>query len=126
MKKFNFLKKAHWVLKLNLIFVFIFLNIWDYATSREILNAMILGLAMFSIPMFLWYTGNFKAIMLNTLFSILEFMILLIFIVQSFELGGALTGASKSLFWFPYLTLAGLNALMGLRIYAKRKVKANK
>ena len=111
---------------MNLIFVLVFLNIWDYVTSREIINAMILGIFLFGIPMILWFFGTFKTVMLGTLISILEFVVLVIFILQSFELGGFETGATKSLFWLPYLLLAAFNAFWGLRIYSKNQAKVER
>ena len=110
-------------MQVNLLFVLVFLNIWDYVTSKELFNAMVLGIFIFGIPMILWFWGSFRAVMLNTLVSILESVILVVFILQSFELAGFSTGVSKSFFWFPYLLLAIFNALWGLRIYSKNKEK---
>lgn len=123
MAKFKLLSKSHWIFQVNLLFVLVFLNIWDYITSREIINAMILGILLFGLPMILWFFGTFKTVMLGTLISILEFVVLVIFILQSFELGGLETGASKSLFWMPYLLLAAFNTFWGLRIYSKNQAK---
>lgn len=123
MAKFKLLSKTHWILQVNLLFVLVFLNIWDYVTSKELFNAMVLGIFIFGIPMILWFWGSFRAVMLNTLVSILESVILVVFILQSFELAGFSTGVSKSFFWFPYLLLAIFNALWGLRIYSKNKEK---
>lgn len=121
--KFKLLSKSNWLLHVNLLFVLVFLNIWDFVTSRQIFNAMTLGIFLFGIPALLWFVGSFRAAMLNTLISIFEFTILLVFVLESFELGGAMTGASKSLFWFPYLLLAAFNAFWGLRIYSKNRLK---
>lgn len=123
MAKFKLLSKTHWILQINLLFVLVFLNIWDYVTSKELFNAMVLGFFVFGVPMILWFWGSFRAVMLNTLVSILESVILVVFIMQSFELAGFSTGVSKSLFWFPYLLLAIFNAVWGLRIYSKNKEK---
>lgn len=120
---FKLFRKTNWLFKTNVIFVFIFLNIWDFVTSREIFNAMVLGLFMFTIPAILWLSRDFKIVMLNTLISILGFVTLLVFVMQGFEIGGAVNGASKSLFWLPYLLLAGFNAYWGLKIYSKNKRK---
>ena len=38
--------------KINLFFIFIFLNLWDYLISREFFNGMILGLVMFGPAVF--------------------------------------------------------------------------
>lgn len=121
--KFKLLSKSNWLLHVNLLFVLVFLNIWDFVTSREIFNAMVLGIFLFAIPALLWFIGTFRAAMLNTLISISEFVVLLVFVLESFELGGAMIGASKSLFWFPYLLLAAFNAFWGLRIYSKNRLK---
>lgn len=123
MSKFKLLSKTNWLLHVNLLFVLVFLNVWDFVTSREIFNAMALGIFLFAIPALLWFIGTFRAVMLNTLISIFEFTVLLVFVLESFELGGATTGASKSVFWFPYVLLAAFNAIWGLRIYAKNRVK---
>lgn len=123
MSKFRLLNKTHWILQINLLFVLVFLNIWDYVISKELFNAMILGLIIFGVPMILWFWGSFRAVMFNTLVSILESVVLVVFIMQSFELAGFSTGVSKTLFWFPYLMLAIFNALWGLRIYSKNKEK---
>jgi len=123
MSKFRLLNKTHWILQVNLLFVLVFLNIWDYVISKELFNAMILGIIIFGIPMILWFWGSFRAVMLDTLVSILESVILVVFVMQSFELAGFSTGVSKSLFWFPYLLLAIFNALWGLRIYSRNKEK---
>lgn len=126
MAKIKLLGRTNWMFKANVIFVFVFLNIWDFVTSREIFNAMVLGLFMFTIPAILWLSRDFKIVMLNTLISIMEFVTLLVFVMQSFEIGGAMNGASKSLFWMPYLLLAGFNAFWGLRIYSKNKKRVEK
>ena len=126
MAKLKLLSKTNWLLHVNVLFVLVFLNIWDFIISRQIFNAMVLGIFLFSVPALLWLVGSFRAAMLNTLISIFEFTILLVFVLESFELGGAMTGASKSLFWFPYLLLAAFNAFWGLRIYAKSVHKSTK
>ncbi|MEK9147153.1 MAG: hypothetical protein AAB639_03065 [Patescibacteria group bacterium] len=111
--------------KVNLLFIFIFLNIWDFVVSREILNAMVLGIIMFSPAAFLWYIGTLRAIVLLTMISIFEFTVILVFILQGFELGG-LDTTIKSIFWLPYLAMAGVNGFLGLKIYSEvkeRKIK---
>lgn len=111
--------------KINLLFIFIFLNIWDFVVSREILNAMVLGIVMFSPAAFLWYIGTLRAIVLLTMISIFEFTVMLVFILQGFELGGWDT-TIKSIFWLPYLLMAGVNGFWGLKIYSEvkeRKIK---
>lgn len=101
--------------KINLLFIFVFLNIWDFIISREILNAMVLGIVMFAPAAFLWYVGTLRAIALLTLVSIFEFTVMLVFILQGFELGGV---DLKSVFWLPYLAMAAVNGFWGLKIYS--------
>ena len=108
--------------KMNLLFIFVFLNIWDFVISREILNAMVLGIVMFSPAAFLWYIGTMRAIVLLTMISIFEFTVMLVFILQGFELGGWDTTV-KSIFWLPYLVMAGVNGFWGLAIYSEAKEK---
>lgn len=123
---FKFSKKFEKNLpKINLIFVFIFLNIWDFLTSRELINAMVLGFAMFAPAIFLWFVGNIKAIALLTLISIFEFMVMLVFVLEGFESGGA-QPATKSLFWVPYLLMVGVNGFWGLKIYSEHREKKEK
>lgn len=111
--------------KINLLFIFVFLNIWDFVISREILNAMVLGIVMFSPAAFLWYVGTFRAIALLTLISIFEFTVMLVFILQGFELGG-LDTTIKSIFWLPYLLMAGVNGFWGLAIYSEYRERRQK
>lgn len=106
--------------KINLLFIFIFLNIWDFLISRDILNGMILGFFMFAPAAFLWYLGTIRAIALLTLLSIFEFTVMLVFLLQGFELGGLET-TLKSVFWLPYLLMAGVNGYRGLAFYSKLK-----
>jgi len=130
MKKFKELKKlfkftkslSDNLVKLNIIFVLVFLNIWDYALNRQILNAMMLGIFTFSPIGFLWFIGNFRSIALLTLISVFEFTVLLVLIAQSFELSGLAVGA-KSVFWLPFLLMAGINTFSGLKIYSVQRVK---
>ena len=46
------------LVKTNLIFIFVFLNIWDFVISRGFLNGMILGILMFGPTAFLWFIGT--------------------------------------------------------------------
>ena len=102
--------------KLNLIFVFIFLNIWDFAVNRDFFNGMILGVLMFSPAIFLWFVGTVRAAALITLISTLEFLVLAVFLFQGLELSG-FRGFLESSFWLPYLIVAGINGFFGLKIY---------
>lgn len=107
---------------INIIFVFGFLNIWDFLINGVLFNGMVVGAIMFLPVAFLWFLNRFRAIVLLTLISIFEFMVMVIFIWEGFELGGA-TYSAKSLFWVPFLLAAGVNGFLGLNIYSKVKKK---
>lgn len=108
--------------KINLVFIFIFLNIWDFVLNRIFFNGMVLGILMFSPAVFLWYIGKFRAVVLLTILSIFEFVVMLVFVLEGFELGGSATGV-KSLFWVPYLLMAAVNGFWGLKIYSEYREK---
>lgn len=108
------------LLKINLIFIFIFLNIWDFIISRSFLSAMIIGFVMFGPSAFLWQVGKFRAVALVTLISILEFMIMGTFVLEGFQLSGA-SYSLKSLWGLPFLIMAGVNAFWGLKVYSQMK-----
>ncbi len=103
----------------NLAFVFVFLNLWDYFLNKTFFNGMILGLFMFLPALVLWFFNKFKGIVVLTLISIFEFMVMLIFVWEGFELSG-INYSVKSLFWIPFLLVSALNAFWGLDIYSKR------
>lgn len=109
------------IVKFNLIFVFIFLNIWDFVISREFLNAMVLGIVMFGPVTVLWFVNSFKVSMLATLYSIFLTTVLSVFFIEGYQ-GGA-GWFLKISFWSPYLVVAFVNAFWGLRIYSKHKIK---
>ena len=111
--------------KINLLFIFIFLNIWDFVISRELFNAMILGVVMFAPAALLWFVGSIRAIALLTLISIFEFTMIVVFTLEGFELGG-LDTTLKSIFWAPYLIIAGINGFWGLKIYSEYREKKHK
>lgn len=104
--------------KANLLFIFIFLNIWDFAVNRSFFNGMILGILMFAPTVFLWFVGTVRATAFVTLISILEFVIIAIFLAEGFELGG-ISVTPKTIFWLPYLVMAGVNGFWGLKIYSQ-------
>ena len=105
-------------LRINLIFIFIFLNIWDYVAAREYLNGMVIGVFLFGPTAFLWFVSTFRAIIILTLLSLLEFVILAIFVVEGLHFG--IVGLNlRSLFWVPYLLMATLNGFWGLSIYSE-------
>ena len=108
--------------KKNLIFIFLVLNVWEFAISRVIFNAMFIGLVLFGPVTFLWYLNRFRAVVLLTVISILEFMMMLVFLWEGFELNG-LSLSLKSIFWVPFLGIAGVNATWGLNIYSKKTQK---
>ena len=108
--------------KLNLLFMFIFLNIWDFAVNRDFFNGMVLGILMFAPAAFLWIVGTVRAAALITLISIFEFLVITIFLAEGFELGG-LASTLKSIFWLPYLLVAGANGFWGLKIYTEYREK---
>ncbi len=111
--------------KINLLFIFIFLNIWDFVISSELFNGMIIGAFMFGPAVFLWFVGTIRAVALLTLISIFEFTVMLVFILEGFELGGIDT-TLKSVYWLPYLLAAGANGFWGLKIYSEAKEKKEK
>lgn len=118
----KFFKKARFsIFKFNLIFVFVFLNIWDFIISRQLFNAMVLGVVMFGPVTFLWSVKSFKAYMLATLYSIFLSSMLAVFFVEGYEPGAS--WFLKMSFWLPYLVIAIVNAFWGLRIYSKHKAK---
>lgn len=108
--------------KINLIFIFVFLNIWDFLINRAFFNGMVLGILMFGPNVFLWIVGTVRAAALVTLISILEFTTIAIFIAEGFELAG-LAVTMKSLFWLSYLFIAGFNGFWGLKIYSQYREK---
>lgn len=108
------------LLKLNLIFIFVFLNIWDFVVSRSFLSAMLIGIMMFGPAVLLWFLGKFRGIALITIISILEFMVMGTFVLEGFQLSGA-SYSLKSLYWLPFLVMAGINAFWGLKIYSDSK-----
>lgn len=106
----------------NLVFIFVFLNVWDFVVNRGFFNAMVFGVLLFSPAVFLWFIGNFRAVVLVTLISIFEFTMMFVFILEGLELSGLkLTG--KTIFWAPYLAISGTNLVWGLRKYALEKKK---
>lgn len=113
------MKASRNILKFNLIFIFIFLNIWDFAISREFINGMVFGLVMFGPVALLWLISTTKAIALLTLISLFEFTLLAVILVEGFELAHAIT--SKSLFWAPYFLMASINGFWGLKIYSEHR-----
>lgn len=122
MKISKLLKKNNLnIVKFNLIFVFIFLNVWDFIISRQLFNAMVLGVVMFGPVIFLWSIKSFKTSMLATLYSIFLSSVLTVFFVEGYEPGAS--WLIKTSFWMPYLFTSVINAIWGLSIYAKYKTR---
>ncbi len=120
MAKLKSLLSERKILKTNLLFIFVFLNVWEFILSRELFNGMIFGLLMFGPVAFLWFLKTLRASMLATFISVFEVTVLAVFATEGFEFGGALA-AAKSIYWVPYLAMAIINMIVGLRIYAKFK-----
>jgi len=111
--------------KLNFIFVFIFLNIWDFLVNRDFFNGMILGILMFSPAIFLWFVGTVRAAALITLIYTLGFLVLSVLFLQGLELSG-FRGFLETSFLLPYLIVAGINGFWGLKIYSEYREKKEK
>jgi len=47
-------------------------------------------------------------------------VVMLVFVAEGFELGGVAT-TLKSIFWLPYLLMAGANGFWGLKIYSEHR-----
>lgn len=108
--------------QINLLFIFIFINIWDYIVSRQLINGMVIGVLMFGPSALLWLIGTIRAIALLTLVSIFEFLVILVFVLEGLQLSGA--GLTlKTIFWVPYLLVAGINGFWGLKIYSENREK---
>lgn len=116
------MKKYERYLRLNLLLIFVVLNIWEFLLNRVIFNAMIIGIILFGPIVVLWYLRKFRATALLTLISIFEFMVILVFIWEGFELNG-IKITVKSIFWLPFFVMAGLNTYWGLSIYSKKTEK---
>lgn len=110
------------LVKINILFVLLFLNIWDFLISRELFNAMIIGIVMFAPQAVLWHIGKFRMVILATLISIIQFMVMAVLVFEGLELSGGRVTA-KSIFWLPYLAMAGANGFWGLKIYSEKKEK---
>ncbi|OGE09153.1 hypothetical protein A3A60_01220 [Candidatus Curtissbacteria bacterium RIFCSPLOWO2_01_FULL_42_26] len=108
--------------KVNLLFIFVFLNIWDFAVNRSFFNGMILGVFIFGPATFLWFVNTVRATAFITLISVLEFVTIAIFLAEGFELGG-ISVTPKTIFWLPYLVAAGVNGFWGLKIYSNYREK---
>ncbi len=115
-------KSLNFYLKANLVFIFVFLNLWDFAINRIIFNGMITGIFMFGLITFLWLFTSIRAASLITLISILEFGVMLVFVGEGLVLGGT-TFSLKSAFFLPFLVWSGVNTYWGLKKYYLFKEK---
>lgn len=106
--------------KFNLLFVLVFLNIWDFAVNRDFFNGMVMGILMFGPSAFFWFIGTVRAAAVVALISLFEFTVLSVFIIDGLSAG------LKSVFWVPYLAMAGLNLSWGLTIYTNYRKKKEK
>lgn len=118
MSKLKSLFSGRTIFKTNILFIFVFLNIWEFIVARDLFNGMIFGLTMFGPIAFLWRLANLRASMIATFISIFEVTVLSVFVIEGFEFGGA-SAALKSFYWVPYLGMATVNMVVGLRIYAE-------
>ncbi len=121
--KLNLLSRRK-ILKTNLVFILVFLVIWELLLSGELFNGMIFGLMLFGPVAFLWYLDKIRASMIATLVSVFEVTILAVFLVESIQFGGA-AATVKSIYWIPYFAMAVINTIVGLRIY-KQSFSANR
>ena len=111
--------------KLNILVIFVFLNIWDFVINGTLFNGMVMGAFLFGPAALLWFAGSFRAIALMTLISILESCLLAVFVIEGFEIAGGDTSL-KWLFWVPYLVMAVLNGFLGLRAYWQQRQKKHR
>lgn len=111
--------------KINLLFIFVLLNVWDFVVSRELFNAMAIGAVAFLPITLLWFIGGFRAVVLATLISMVEFIMLIVFLIQGFEVSG-FSATFKSVFWLPYFLMAALNTYWGLMVYKKKMHRSTK
>lgn len=102
----------------NLLFIFVFLNIWDFAVSRKIFNAMPIGIIIFSVPAILWLVGKMWSIAMLTLISVVQFLIIGVLLLQGIQISGAGI-TTKTFFFLPFLAMTVLNMVWGLKFYGK-------
>lgn len=116
-------------LRINLAFIFIFLNIWDFVAAHQVIYGMVAGIVLFGPTAFLWFISTIRTIVAVTLLSLIEFFILLILVVEGLHFG--IVGVNlRSLYWLPYLVMCALNGFWGLSIYSdyreNKSVRAKK
>ena len=117
MKYFKF-KATKDIFAANLLFIFVFLNLWDLAISHRIFNAMAIGVFIFSGPAVLWLIGKLWAIAIVTLVSFMEVLIIAVMLLQGIQISGA-DITLKTIFFAPFLVMACINMVLGLRFYTK-------
>ncbi len=113
------LKSPKEIFVLNLLFVFIFLNVWDLLISHKIFNAMAMGMFIFAPSLILWIFGKTWSVALVTLVSLIQFIILGVLILQGMQISGT-DITLKTVFFAPFLLMAGVNMILGLSIYTKK------
>lgn len=110
------IKKPKNIFVVNLLFVFVFLNAWDLAISHKIFNSMAIGVFLFSAPAVLWLVSKRWSIALLTLISFVQFVMILVLLLQGIEVSGfGIT--SKTIFFMPFLLMNVLNMVWGLKFY---------
>ncbi len=119
------IRSLNFYLRANLIFISIFLNVWDFFLNRMIFNGMITGVFMFGLTTFLWLFSSIRAAALITLISVLEFGVMLVFVGEGLALGGT-TFSLKSAFFLPFLAWSGVNGYWGLKRYYAFKEKKSR
>lgn len=116
MMKFLKFKKPKDIFVVNLLFVFVFLNVWDLVISHKIFNSMAIGVFLFSVPAFLWLVSKIWSVALLTLISFVQFVIIAVLLLQGIEVSGfGIT--SKTVFFTPFLLMNALNMIWGLKFY---------
>lgn len=120
MMKFLKFKKPKDIFVVNLLFVLIFLNVWDLVISHKIFNSMAIGIFLFSAPALLWLVSKIWSIALLTLISFVQLVMISVLLLQGIEVSG-LGITSKTIFFTPFLAMNGLNMVWGLKFYTNFK-----
>ena len=116
------MKPEKFYFRANLVFIFLFLNLWDLVINKILFNGMVMGVFMFGPTAFLWLFGSIRSAAVVTLISIAEFMVMLVFVGEGVELGGTVL-SFKSVFFVPFFIWAGVNGYWGLKRYYDFKEK---
>lgn len=116
------MKPEKFYFRANLVFILLFLNLWDLLINKILFNGMVMGVFMFGPTAFLWLFGSIRSAAVVTLISIAEFMVMLVFVGEGVELGGTALNF-KSVFFAPFFVWAGVNGYWGLKRYYDFKEK---